>query len=184
MNWFAAGWSGAKIRVGLFEIVFDDRHYPQTTNSSRPTSPTYRVLMIAPTSFFADYGCHVRILEEARVLQRLGHQVIVVTYANDNPCLAWIPGAHSSPWWRDDEVGSHRHKIAFDALLGLKTDTSQVKLDLFFGAVVVEVVNGQVGTIVQTRGRFSDSYGTDLNKLLPCGMLCLVSVGRGRGRIG
>src|SRR5262245_58068236 len=25
----------------------------------------YRVLMIAPTSFFADYGCHVRILEEA-----------------------------------------------------------------------------------------------------------------------
>ena len=29
---------------------------------------SYRVLMIAPTSFFADYGCHVRILEEARSL--------------------------------------------------------------------------------------------------------------------
>jgi hypothetical protein len=32
--------------------------------------PSYRVLMLVPTSFFADYGCHVRILEAARVLQR------------------------------------------------------------------------------------------------------------------
>ena len=30
------------------------------------TAKRYKVLMIAPTSFFADYGCHVRILEEAR----------------------------------------------------------------------------------------------------------------------
>ncbi|RLC65314.1 MAG: glycosyltransferase family 1 protein, partial [Chloroflexi bacterium] len=36
--------------------------------------------MVAPTSFFLDYGCHVRILEEARVLQRLGHRVTIVTY--------------------------------------------------------------------------------------------------------
>ena len=41
-----------------------------------------RVLMIAPTSFFGDYGCHVRILEEARALQRLGHRVTIVTYRN------------------------------------------------------------------------------------------------------
>ena len=40
----------------------------------------YRILMIAPTSFFSDYGCHVRILGEARVLQRHGHAVKIVTY--------------------------------------------------------------------------------------------------------
>ena len=40
----------------------------------------YDVLAIAPTSFFADYGCHVRILEEARALQRRGHRVTVCTY--------------------------------------------------------------------------------------------------------
>ena len=43
-------------------------------------SGNYRILMVAPTSFFLDYGCHVRILEEARVLQALGHQVTLITY--------------------------------------------------------------------------------------------------------
>ena len=41
-----------------------------------------RVLMIAPTSFFSDYGCHVRIYEEAKILQKLGHRVTIVTYYN------------------------------------------------------------------------------------------------------
>ena len=36
--------------------------------------------MIAPTSFFSDYGGHIRILEEARVLQKLGHHVTILTY--------------------------------------------------------------------------------------------------------
>lgn len=39
-----------------------------------------RVLMLAPTPFFADRGCHVRIYEEVRALQRLGVQVTVATY--------------------------------------------------------------------------------------------------------
>jgi glycosyltransferase involved in cell wall biosynthesis len=78
--------------------------------------------MIAPTSFFADYGCHVRILEETRILQKLGHQVTIVTYHNGNP----TPGVEIRrtlpiPWRSHYEVGSSRHKIAFDALLGLKT---------------------------------------------------------------
>ncbi|MEZ4582116.1 MAG: hypothetical protein R3A10_10865 [Caldilineaceae bacterium] len=40
-----------------------NEHNPQQGTSGR----RHRVLFIAPTSFFADYGCHVRILEEARV---------------------------------------------------------------------------------------------------------------------
>ncbi len=78
--------------------------------------------MIAPTSFFADYGCHVRILEEARVLAKLGHHVTIATYHNgkDVPELD-IRRTLPIPWRRHYEVGSSRHKIAFDALLGLKT---------------------------------------------------------------
>jgi glycosyltransferase involved in cell wall biosynthesis len=78
--------------------------------------------MIAPTSFFADYGCHVRILEEVRILTRLGHQVTVATYHNgkDLPDLD-IRRTLPIPWRRNYEVGSSRHKLAFDALLGLKT---------------------------------------------------------------
>ena len=86
------------------------------------TGPHYRVLMIAPTSFFADYGCHVRILEEARVLQQLGHEVTIATYHNgsdldDVHIVRTLP----IPWRRDFEVGSSRHKIGFDLLLGVKT---------------------------------------------------------------
>lgn len=81
-----------------------------------------RVLMIAPTSFFADYGCHVRILEEARVLQQMGHTVTIVTYQNgsDAPGLD-IRRTLPIPWRRHYIVGSSRHKVAFDALLGVKT---------------------------------------------------------------
>jgi glycosyltransferase involved in cell wall biosynthesis len=78
--------------------------------------------MIAPTSFFADYGCHVRIYEEAHILQKLGHQVTIVTYRNGNA----VPGLHIErtlpiPWRTHYEVGSSRHKLGFDVLLGLKT---------------------------------------------------------------
>ncbi len=81
-----------------------------------------RVLMVAPTSFFGDYGCHVRILEEASALQRLGHQVTIVTYRNgrDVPGLD-IRRTLPIPWRQQYEVGSSRHKIGFDVLLGLKT---------------------------------------------------------------
>ncbi len=79
----------------------------------------YRVLMIAPTSFFFDYGCHVRILEETRALQRSGHQVTVITYylGRDLPNLE-IVRTRPTPWRADYEVGSSLHKIAFDAFLG------------------------------------------------------------------
>jgi len=74
--------------------------------------------MVAPTSFFLDYGCHVRILEETRALQRLGHQVTVVTYylGRDLPDLD-IVRTRPTPWRSDYEVGSSLHKIAFDTFL-------------------------------------------------------------------
>lgn len=90
-------------------------------DATEPSRPL-RVLMIAPTSFFADYGCHVRILEEARILQKLGHNVTIAAYHNgrDLPDVD-IRRTLAIPWRRNYEVGSSRHKIAFDALLGLKT---------------------------------------------------------------
>lgn len=77
------------------------------------------ILMIAPTSFFLDYGCHVRILEEARVLQKMGHRVTIITYylGRDLPELE-IVRTRPTPWRADYEVGSSLHKIAFDIFLG------------------------------------------------------------------
>ena len=79
---------------------------------------TYRILKIAPTSFFSDYGCHVRILEEARILHKLGHQVTICTYNNgcDIEGLS-IRRTMPLPFQKDVNIGSSRQKIAMDALL-------------------------------------------------------------------
>jgi glycosyltransferase involved in cell wall biosynthesis len=88
--------------------------------SSSPTQrkAPYRILMVAPTSFFADYGCHVRILEEVRALQKLGQEITIVTYykGDDLPNLE-IVRTRPVPWREEYEVGSSRHKIGFDVLL-------------------------------------------------------------------
>ena len=79
-------------------------------------------MILAPTSFFADYGCHVRILLEILALQRLGHRVTVCSYHNGED----IEGLHivrtpRIPWRRQYEVGSSLHKIALDGLLLLRS---------------------------------------------------------------
>jgi glycosyltransferase involved in cell wall biosynthesis len=74
--------------------------------------------MIAPTSFFADYGCHVRILEESLILRQLGHQVTIVTYYKGRPIADLnIVRTPPLPWRAEYEVGSSRHKYAFDVSL-------------------------------------------------------------------
>lgn len=113
-----SAFSAVAVAVGDFRaFAMADIGKSKTTDRRR-----YRVLMIAPTSFFADYGCHVRILEEARVLQHLGHRVTVATYRNgrDLPELD-IRRTLPIPWRQSYEVGSSRHKLGFDVLLGIKT---------------------------------------------------------------
>ena len=39
-----------------------------------------KILFVAPTPFFADRGTHIRILEEALALEKLGHQITIATY--------------------------------------------------------------------------------------------------------
>jgi glycosyltransferase involved in cell wall biosynthesis len=77
-----------------------------------------KVLMIAPTPFFADRGCHVRIYEEARALIRQGHQVAICTYHNgrdiDGLETYRIPAIR---WYNKLEAGPSLHKLYLDFLL-------------------------------------------------------------------
>lgn len=78
----------------------------------------YRILMIVPTSFFSDYGGHIRILEEARVLRKAGQRVEIVTYYKGRDVDGLdIVRTPPTPWHAEYEVGSSRHKFVFDALL-------------------------------------------------------------------
>jgi glycosyltransferase involved in cell wall biosynthesis len=82
----------------------------------------HKILMIAPTSFFADYGCHVRIWEEAKTLQKFGHQLTIATYHNgDNMPGLDIRRSWDVPWLRRAMVGSSRHKIYLDAALSWRS---------------------------------------------------------------
>ena len=95
-----------------------------------------RILMVAPTSFFSDYGGHIRILEEAYTLQELGHQVAIVTYykGSDMPNLD-IRRTAPLPWRPEYEVGSSRHKIAFDVYLAWQSfvEALRFKPDVIHG---------------------------------------------------
>jgi glycosyltransferase involved in cell wall biosynthesis len=74
--------------------------------------------MLAPTPYFADRGCHVRIYEEARALSDLGQEVRIVTYhlGRDLPGIATcrIPPV---PWYRKLAAGPSWHKPYLDILL-------------------------------------------------------------------
>lgn len=78
----------------------------------------YRVLMIAPTSFFSDYGCHIRIAQEAQELQRRGHTVLIATYHNGDAVDGLqIVRSVDVPWIKRTLVGSSRHKLYLDIVL-------------------------------------------------------------------
>jgi glycosyltransferase involved in cell wall biosynthesis len=84
----------------------------------------YNILMIAPTSFFADYGSHVRILEEARTLQRMGNRITLCTYHSGQDVEGLtIERAAGIPWRKGYEIGSSWHKMVFDAFLLVKCAT-------------------------------------------------------------
>jgi glycosyltransferase involved in cell wall biosynthesis len=84
-----------------------------------------KILMIAPTPFFADRGCHVRIYEEARALIDLGHDVSIVTYHLGRD-MEGIPTVRIGqiPWYKKLSPGPSWHKPYLDILLFFKALSS------------------------------------------------------------
>jgi glycosyltransferase involved in cell wall biosynthesis len=78
--------------------------------------------MLAPTMFFADYGAHVRILEEATSLRELGHQVTILAYPNGRDIAGLdVIRCWGVPFNYRIIVGSSRHRFYLDVMLGLKS---------------------------------------------------------------
>src|SRR5688572_3427138 len=78
-----------------------------------------RILKIAPTSFFADYGCHVRILEETLAIQAHGAEVAVCAYPGGRDLHDLdVRRVWGTPWSNSVRVGSSYHRLYLDALLG------------------------------------------------------------------
>ena len=77
-----------------------------------------RILMLAPTPYFSDRGCHVRIYEEAKALRQRGHQVEVVAYhlGRDHGGIP-VTRTPRIPWYRKTSAGPSWHKPYLDVLL-------------------------------------------------------------------
>lgn len=86
------------------------------------------MLKIAPGSFFADYGAHVRILEETLALQRLGGTVAICTYAGGRDVFGVdIRRAAGTPWTNGVQVGSSYHRMYLDIFLLTKAITTAIR---------------------------------------------------------
>jgi glycosyltransferase involved in cell wall biosynthesis len=87
-----------------------------------------KILVIAPTPFFADRGTHIRILEEALALEKRGHNVIIATYHIGNDVKRKIRTDINTRrilkllfWYRKLEPGPDWQKIFLDIMLIRKT---------------------------------------------------------------
>lgn len=82
----------------------------------------YNILMIAPTPFFADRGCHVQIYEQVKSLQKLGCRLTICTYhlGRDLPGLN-MERIINIPWYKKLDAGPSFHKIYLDLLLFIKS---------------------------------------------------------------
>ena len=71
-----------------------------------------KIVMIAPTPFFADRGCHTRIYGEIKGLQKIGHRVILVTYGlgRDVPGVETVR-CFNFPWYHKLTAGPSVWKI-------------------------------------------------------------------------
>ena len=114
-----------------------------------PESSSKRILVIAPTPFFADRGCHVRILEEARALRALGYEVFICTYhiGRDMDGIQTFRTLRI-PWYSKLSAGPSAHKFYLDLLLlwtviraYLKKRPGVIHAHLHEGAIIGKVVN-------------------------------------------
>ena len=80
--------------------------------------PPLKALVVAPTPFFGDRGCHIRIYEEVRGLARRGVESLVVTYptGRDLEGLA-IARARALPGVRAAVLGPNLARPLLDAML-------------------------------------------------------------------
>lgn len=85
---------------------------------SSPSRRVTRVLTIAPTPFFGDRGCHVRIYEEVRALRDLGVESLVVTYpAGDDLPDVRIRRSMALPGVRPSALGPSWSRPLLDVML-------------------------------------------------------------------
>lgn len=129
-----------------------------------------RILLIAPTPFFSDRGCHVRIFEEIKCLQNLGHQILLCTYGLGRE----VKGVNTVrtinfPWYKKLDAGPSKTKIlllpflfftVFKAVIHFKPQA--IYAHLHEGAVIARLIK----FFFPKKKYFFDMQGSLVNELI------------------
>ncbi len=133
-----------------------------------------RILMIAPTPFFADRGCHVKILEEVRSLTRRGIIVKLVTYHIGRD----IEGVDTEriiniPWYRKLEAGPSVHKYYIDLILAAKAIkvAKRFKPDIIHAHLHEGVFVGKIVRLFNKKPIIADYQGSMVGEMLDHGFV-------------
>src|SRR3989344_3874874 len=62
-----------------------------------------KILTIAPTPFFSDRGCHIRIYEQMKALSNQGHKIRIVSYGQGRD-VNGMKIERIKPIWQDDPL--------------------------------------------------------------------------------
>ena len=133
-----------------------------------------RVLMIAPTPFFADRGCHVKILEEVRALTKRNITVRIVTYHIGRD----IEGVDTErivniPWYKKLEAGPSIHKYYLDLLLAAKAIKAAIRFkpDIIHAHLHEGVFVGKILQIFIKKPLIADYQGSMTGEMLDHGFV-------------
>jgi glycosyltransferase involved in cell wall biosynthesis len=128
-----------------------------------------RILMIAPTPFFADRGCHVRISGEARALIALGYDLVLCTYGLGRD-VAGIPTqrAVTIPWYKKLSAGPSFHKFYVDLLLLWKVIRvcRRFQPDIIHAHLHEGIVIGKIASLLFRIPMVADLQGSLTSELL------------------
>ena len=134
---------------------------------SQPRSQ--RILMIAPTPFFADRGCHVRILGEAKALIALGHHVVLCTYFLGRD-IEGIPTERTVmiPWYNKLSAGPSWHKFYIDVLLLSKVlrACGNFRPDIIHAHLHEGILIGKIASLIFRVPLVADLQGSLTDELL------------------
>jgi glycosyltransferase involved in cell wall biosynthesis len=103
------------------DLKSNSRFLEATRRDQKSEMSRKRILMVAPTPYFSDRGCHVQIYEVARSQQLNGNSVVIVTYHLGRD-IGEIPTYRIPPvpWYRKRSAGPSWHKLYLDFLLMIR----------------------------------------------------------------
>ena len=141
---------------------------------SKTENKSLKVLMIAPTPFFADRGCHVKILEEIKTLSKRNIKITLVTYHIGRD----IEGIDTYriiniPWYKKLDAGPSIHKYYLDLLLAVKAlkVALKIKPDIIHAHLHEGVFVGRIVQFFTRKPLVADYQGSMIGEMLDHGFV-------------